>query len=735
MPGRAKVVFLSLLWLLSLSSWSAFSQDDSEARFEGLCREFAGETSPSARQALLDFAHNVPQSPLSTLAYYLVGYRDLQKGDLESALDRLENALVGADQVPIADFIHYHHTEVLHKLNRPARAIEGWQTYLRRFPRSHFSKQAIRHLWAEALLLGDPQLIFQSQADWTHLAKSTEGRYYAAAAHELVGDTRQAIDRYLRLHYRFPLSPASSKVLAALNRLRLDYPEESFEVPPSWKKVRAEKLFKGKQYGKAIKALEVVLETASMAAERSKLLLWKGIAEFHSRKQQNSLRTLKALPVQFPQQPQAWFYEAENYRRLDDYASFQQTVKKLQQRYPRSSWLEKAWFSLGNSRLVKRELEQANGFYQQIIDQFSSGPRVTNAHWRVAWYHYRKRNREKALSLFIDHLQRFSRSNHRPSALYWSARSMEYSGHAHRAKLLYQAITEVFSNHYYARLSKGHLNRLKSEDIGHAALDPRWSEIVARLKRRSVARFSSDASQVPRQRGRFSARVKALGLIQLFQAAAREFLRTNPGSRATQLQAATLYHQGSHFPSSTYYLRRLFPGYVYRPFASLPEELWRMLFPIKYAPLFSGEAQKHGLDPYLLVALVRQESVFAREALSPAKARGIMQLMPTTAKRVARQLKVPSPSRTQLYDPPLNIRLGSQYFADRLEQFNGEVDQALASYNAGPDRVTLWLNEGNYREPAEFVENIPFTETRNYVKIIHRNYWFYKRLYGDAIWQ
>ncbi len=83
----------------------------------------------------------------------------------------------------------------------------------------------------------------------------------------------------------------------------------------------------------------------------------------------------------------------------------------------------------------------------------------------------------------------------------------------------------------------------------------------------------------------------------------------------------------------------------------------------------------------------------------------------------------------------LNIRLGSQYFADRLEQFNGEVDQALASYNAGPHRVTLWLSEGNYREPAEFVENIPFTETRNYVKIIHRNYRFYKRLYGEAIWQ
>ncbi len=569
---------------------------------------------------MLEFIQNFPQSPLATLGYYLVGYQDLQKGHPESALDALEHALVGADQVPIADFIIYHHAEALHKLNRPAKAIEGWRIYLRRFPRGHLSKPAIHRLWEEALLAGDPQLIFQSQKDLPHLSKSSEALYYAAAAHESVGETRQAIDRYLRLHYRFPLSPLSSKALTASTQLQLDYPEESFEVAQSWKRVRAEKLFKGKRYREAVKALETVLESALSPAERSRLLLWKGISEFHARKQRKSLQTLKTLPSQFDQQPQAWFYQAENYRRLDDYASFKQTVKRLQQRYPGSSWLEKAWFSLGNSRLVKRELEQANNFYQQIIDHFSSGPRVTHAHWRVAWYHYRKRNREKALSLFIDHLQRFPRSPHRPAALYWSARSMEHSGEPHQARLLYQAITAVFSNHYYAHLSKQHLDRLKSEVPGNTALDPRLSEMVARLKRQSAARFSSDAAQLPDRPERFSARVKVLRLIQLFEAAAGEFLRTSARSRATQLQAATLLHQGGHFPSSTYYLRRLFPGYVYRPFASLPEDVWRMLFPLKYAPLFSKEARKHRLDPYLLVALVRQESVFDRKALSPAKA-------------------------------------------------------------------------------------------------------------------
>ena len=145
-----------------------------------------------------------------------------------------------------------------------------------------------------------------------------------------------------------------------------------------------------------------------------------------------------------------------------------------------------------------------------------------------------------------------------------------------------------------------------------------------------------------------------------------------------------------------------------------------------------AKLRRHGLDPYLLVALVRQESAFDPRAVSVAQARGLMQLIPSTAKRVARQLRLDRFSTDQLFLPRLNIRLGSQYLADRLAQFNGDVDRAVASYNAGPDPVNLWLSEGDYREAAEFVENIPFTETRNYVKILHRNYQLYKQLYGEG---
>lgn len=722
-----------LVLLLIPTDWGAgaLAQGSDQARFEQLCRNFTDGNSPSARLELLEFSQQNPQSPLAALGYYLLGYRDLREGRLESALDSLELALVGADQVPIPDFILYHHAEVLHELNRPARAIEGWLTYLRRFPRGHLARKAIAFLGEDALTAGSPEVIFESHRDWPHLSKSAEALFHAAAAHESMGETRRSIDGYLRLHYLYPLSPASTKALAAINRLRIDHRRESFEVPPGWKRERAEKLFKGRRYRRAVEALNAAIAVTGSPAEKARLQLRRAISEFHSRRQRESLRTLEALPAELALQPQALFYRAENYRRLDDDDSFRRTVHRIEQRHPGSSWLERAWFSLANSRLVKRDLDEANRFYRKMADRFSGGRRVTRAHWRVAWYHYRQRDYRRALDLFTEHLRRFPSSPHRPAALYWTARIREDSGDAAQARPIYQAITELFSNHYYAHQSRERLAANRPAKTDQTAMEPTLSAILDRFKRRNASRFSSDAAQVPDLPGRLSSRVRTLGLIQMFEAAAGELLRTGPNSRGTQLQAAMLLHRGGRYRASTSHLQQLFPGFVFRPFATLPREIWRLLLPIEYAPHFAREARRHGLDPYLLVALVRQESAFDPRAVSVAQARGLMQLIPPTARRVARQLQLDRFSIDQLFLPRLNIRLGSRYLADRLAQFEGDVDRAVASYNAGPDPVNLWLSEGGYREAAEFVENIPFTETRNYVKIFHRNYHLYKRLYGE----
>jgi soluble lytic murein transglycosylase len=127
--------------------------------------------------------------------------------------------------------------------------------------------------------------------------------------------------------------------------------------------------------------------------------------------------------------------------------------------------------------------------------------------------------------------------------------------------------------------------------------------------------------------------------------------------------------------------------------------------------------------------LIRQESLFDARARSPAAAVGLMQLIPPTAARVARQLGLAVPSQERLFEPEVNLILGTQYLKDLLERYSNNWPKALAAYNAGEAAVDRWEREIVTDDIEEFVEQIPYVETRGYVKLVLRNHRIYKRLY------
>jgi soluble lytic murein transglycosylase len=131
-----------------------------------------------------------------------------------------------------------------------------------------------------------------------------------------------------------------------------------------------------------------------------------------------------------------------------------------------------------------------------------------------------------------------------------------------------------------------------------------------------------------------------------------------------------------------------------------------------------------------VASLIRQESEFNPLAVSRANAVGLMQLLPKTGKVVAHQVDLKRYNPTQLFTPEVNLQLGTRYFRGMVDKFGGSFENALAAYNAGSDRVEEWMGQGKYRDSAEFVESIPFTETREYVQAIMRNANVYKQLYG-----
>ncbi|HHT47574.1 MAG TPA: lytic transglycosylase domain-containing protein [Firmicutes bacterium] len=157
--------------------------------------------------------------------------------------------------------------------------------------------------------------------------------------------------------------------------------------------------------------------------------------------------------------------------------------------------------------------------------------------------------------------------------------------------------------------------------------------------------------------------------------------------------------------------------------------LVRFFYPFPYRDIIIGEAQKNGLEPLLVAAVIMVESSFNEEAKSPKGALGLMQVMPETGFWAAEQMQLELFSLEQLFDPHINIAIGTWYLAGLFRQFNGNLYAALAAYNGGRGHVSRWLREGIWDGTRESLNDIPFPETYNFVLKVERTYKQYKRIY------
>jgi soluble lytic murein transglycosylase len=160
--------------------------------------------------------------------------------------------------------------------------------------------------------------------------------------------------------------------------------------------------------------------------------------------------------------------------------------------------------------------------------------------------------------------------------------------------------------------------------------------------------------------------------------------------------------------------------------------LLRIVYPFPYRSIIMAEARERDIDPFLVAALIRQESMFNAQARSPVGAIGLMQVMPRTGTAIARTLRIPRFQTDMLTQPELNIVFGTTYLAEQLRTWSDRVDAVLAAYNAGPGRVARWQRFPEFHDRALFAERIPFDETRNYVRIVQNNRRIYAAIYGAA---
>ena len=422
---------------------------------------------------------------------------------------------------------------------------------------------------------------------------------------------------------------------------------------------------------------------------------------------------------------QRWYILGQVAWASDENEAFYRTVDELRQSAPSSTWLDSALLSMANLHLVHHEYDQALAGFSELQQRFPIGSHASYAHWKAAWLTLRFGRNEEAKKLFEEQIALYPGGNETSAALYWRARLAEEDNQPGMARAYYQKLSDRFKNYYYAGLGRQRLQKLPAG--GDAAGEYPLLEKIPGLEHgEKITLAEPPADDLHLQKAQL------LGNGGLIDFAVRELQAASSadGGNWGPSETAQLYIDTGHYDRAIEVMKRSVPSYFAVDLAMLPRPYWEALFPRPYWADLKRFSAANGLDPYLVASLIRQESEFNPAAVSRANAVGLMQLLPKTGKTVAHQVELKRYNATQLFTPTVNMELGTRYFRGMVDKFGGSFEHALAAYNAGSDRVEEWMGQGKYRDTTEFVESIPFTETRDYVQAILRNASVYKQLYG-----
>ncbi len=405
-------------------------------------------------------------------------------------------------------------------------------------------------------------------------------------------------------------------------------------------------------------------------------------------------------------------------RDRDDAADLQRILTEMETRFPRSPWLADALFSAGNMFLLKRDYPQAIEYYGYLAAHFPESKNAAAAHWRAGWLNYRLGQYGEAARLFDEQIKLYPSAAETVSALYWRGRLYETQDHSPAsAAAAYSAIVRAYQHYFYAQMARDRLAALgKMEPVSEPQLD----QFQPLPEPKLVDSFPVDSPHL--------AKAKLLANAGLNEYIADE-IKADPDSDSwSALAEAQIYANYGETFRALRALKRALPYATTASIDSIPLAYWRILYPEPYWDTIKAESAKNNLNPYLVASLIRQESEFNPSAISYANAWGLMQLLPVVGHQMAREEGMTHFQTFQLLDPETNIRLGTRYLRQMLDKFGGEAVYALAAYNAGDNRVTDWQAAGPYQGIDEFVESIPFTQTREYVEAILRNRETYKAI-------
>jgi len=541
----------------------------------------------------------------------------------------------------------------------------------------------------------------------------------AAAA---AGDRKRAADAWQRVFYEFPLSDAAVAAGQALASLQ----DVIVRKDDKQDLGRALTLFGAKRYPEARSALQDIQKTAA-GDDRELIDLRIAECDYFLKRYAAAREETRPYLDQASRRAEAKFFYLSALRGLGEQDQAVTLTRALVTDFPGSTWADEALNNLGTHYILTNQDDLAAETFREDFEKFPNGPHAERAAWKYGWWAYTTGKYEETARVFESAAAAFPRSDYRPPFLYWSARAREKLGQRESADARMRLVYTDYMNSYYGRLASRRLPETKAVDAGGdgAAHEARAmaAGLTGPVQPPPVAAPPPNADLVRRL---LAEGLYDDGLREL--AYAQKAWGTSPAIEAT---IAWTYHEKGDLRRAITVMRRAYPQFLAAGGERLPAEILQIIFPLTYWDAIKRNAAVYDLDPYIMAALTAQESAFDPAAHSGANAWGLMQIVPSTGRRLASSLGLRRFSTSMLTNADTNVRLGTLYFSRLVKQFGG-VYYALASYNAGENRVVRWKAERPGMDEDEFIDDIPFPETQNYVKRILGTAEDYRHLYGEG---
>jgi soluble lytic murein transglycosylase-like protein/predicted negative regulator of RcsB-dependent stress response len=663
---------------------------------------------------------------LETRDFFKQGYDQLQAKEYYPAIESFK-VTIQNHTYPLLDYAYFYIAEAYQQSGNPSSAKLVYEMVVNYFKDSLLLPTAMYNLALVEEQLGESEtssltlrtLITRFPANEI----IPEARFLLGNVLEKRGEYEAAARVYRNLDLLHPHSDLAEKALERLDLLAKRSPLPVYEAPAATLFNLGIKYFQASQYKKAKDYFSRVTRQYPKSTLYANSVLMLGRIELRAGRLNKAVKYFnQCIALNKESKSEAMYYLALTYGYLESPRAAIKMLETLVATYPNSHSADDALNQIGRYYHQLGELDNSLKALTRLVDNYPDSDLFADTLWLIGNTYYKQGNYQAAYQTY-ERALKLPADKVSDRLLFWAGKSAEKVGDRDKAIAALKATINRYDHSYYGYRAREELKKFGIE-VKVSSLPNVPDEIIS---------FNDNSADTAWHERKYR-ELLALGLGDEAAAEADLIEEKVPKSQQPVANLAK-YHayvmKGKYIKPINFANKKIEEATVAGQIGTIDPRLWRLSYPRGYWQYVEKYAEEYRLDPMLVYAVIREESRFKTDALSRSRAHGLMQVMPGTGRLIAKDLGL-NYSRRKMYTPQYNVNMGTYYLSGLIKQFNGNIPLALAGYNGGPNRVARWLKKYADFDLDEFVEDIPISETRNYVKKVMKSYYGYKRTYSGG---